>query len=100
MVGYYACGAFIFIGHRKKGLCADFLVHAAGPENLMIFFFFGLRLKILEGYILLNLLMEVFYTCPDVRYWSEVLCCTNLMHMSDLEVKVTDLEKNMVKFLV
>ena len=28
---------FFFIG--KKGLCADFLVHAAGPENLMIIFF-------------------------------------------------------------
>ena len=30
---------FFFIGHGKKGLCADFLVHAAGPENLMIIFF-------------------------------------------------------------
>ena len=28
-----------FIGHGKKGLCADFLGHAAGPENLMIIFF-------------------------------------------------------------
>ena len=27
------------LGHGKKGLCADFLVHAAGPENLMIIFF-------------------------------------------------------------
>ena len=30
---------FFFIGHGKKGLCTDFLVHAAGPENLMIIFF-------------------------------------------------------------
>ena len=30
---------FFFIGHGKKGLCADFLVHAVGPENLMIIFF-------------------------------------------------------------
>ena len=26
------------------------------------------------------------------RYWSEVLCCTITTHLSDLEVKVTDLE--------
>ena len=32
-------GCVFFIGHGKKGLCADFLVHAAGPENLMIIFF-------------------------------------------------------------
>ena len=33
-------GCVFFIGHGKKGLCADFLVHAAGAENLMIIFFF------------------------------------------------------------
>ena len=26
------------------------------------------------------------------RYWSEVLCCTVVTHLSDLEFKVTDLE--------
>ena len=36
---------FFFYWTRKKGLCADFLVHAAGPENLMIIYFFGLRQK-------------------------------------------------------
>ena len=35
---------------------------------------------------LLNLWMEVIHTCPDVRYWSEVLCCTISTHISDLEV--------------
>ena len=29
------------------------------------------------------------------RYWSEVLCCTIMTHLDDLEVKVTEL-----KFLV
>ena len=29
------------------------------------------------------------------RYWSEVLCCTIMTHLGDLEVKVTEL-----KFLV
>ena len=43
--------------------------------------------------------MEVVQTCPDVRYWSEALCCTKSTHMNDLEVKVIDLEKKyMLKF--
>ena len=37
--------------------------------------------------------MEVVHTCPDVRYWSEIFCCTILTHMSDLDVKVTDFGK-------
>ena len=57
--------------------------------------------------------MEEVHTCFDVRYWTEVLCCTiptqmsdlevkavKMTHMSDLEVKevkVTDLEKNYIK---
>ena len=56
----------------------------------------ALRVKMLY---LLNLWMEVIQTWP-VRYWSEVLCCTIPTHMSDLEVKVTDLEKILLKFLV
>ena len=42
--------------------------------------------------------MEVVHTCLDVRYWSEALCCTIPTHISDLEVKLTDLEKIMLKF--
>ena len=41
---------------------------------------------------LLNLWMDLVDTLPDVRYWSEVLCCTITPHVSDLEVKVTDFE--------
>ena len=26
------------------------------------------------------------------RYWSEVLCCTIMAHLGDLEFKVTDFE--------
>ena len=29
---------------------------------------------------------------PDVRYWSEVLCCTIITNISDLEIKVKDFE--------
>ena len=55
--------------------------------------------KVFKRLYLLNLWMEVVHTCPDVSYWFEVLCCTIPTHMSDLEVKVTDLEKNMLSFL-
>ena len=34
------------------------------------------------------------------RYWSDVLFCTIMTHLSDLEVKVTDLEKFSVRVLV
>ena len=36
--------------------------------------------------------MDLVVTFPDVRYWSEVLCCTIRTHIDDLEVKVTDFE--------
>ena len=36
--------------------------------------------------------MDLVGTLPDVRYWSEVLCCTIMTHIDDLEVKVTDFE--------
>ena len=36
--------------------------------------------------------MDLVDTLPDVRYWSEVSCCTTTTHISDLEVKVTDFE--------
>ena len=36
--------------------------------------------------------MDLVDTLHDVRYWSEVLCCTITPNISDLEVKVTDFE--------
>ena len=32
------------------------------------------------------------------RYWSEVLCCTIMAHLGDLEVKVGDLEVKVTDF--
>ena len=54
--------------------------------------------EIFKRLYLLYLWMEVVHTCPDVRYRSEVLCCTILIHMSDLPVNVTQTEI-MFKFL-
>ena len=42
------------------------------------------KAKGFERLYLLNLWMEVVHTCPDVRYWSEVLCCTIPSYMSGL----------------
>ena len=36
--------------------------------------------------------LDLVDTLPDERYWSEVLCCTIITHISDLEIKVTDFE--------
>ena len=49
-------------------------------------------MKQAESLYLLNPCMDLVNTLPDVRYWSEVLNCTIMTHISDLEVKVTDFE--------
>ena len=48
--------------------------------------------KVFKRLYVLNLWMEVGYTCPFVRYWSEVLCFTIPTHMNDLEVNIRDFE--------
>ena len=45
--------------------------------------------KDFKSLYLLNPLMDLVDTLPDVGYWSEVLCCTIMTHISDLEVNVT-----------
>ena len=46
--------------------------------------------KVFKSLYLLNLWMDLVDTLPDVRYWSEVLCCTIKTHIGDPEVKVAD----------
>ena len=48
--------------------------------------------KVFMSLYLLKLLMNQVVTLHVGRYWSEVLCCTIMTHLGDLEVKVTDLE--------
>ena len=48
--------------------------------------------KVFKSLYHLNLWMDLVDTLPDVRYWSEVLCCTITTHIGDLEVKATDFE--------
>ena len=40
--------------------------------------------KVFKSLYLLNLWMDLVDHLPDVRYWSEVLYCTILNHISDL----------------
>ena len=48
--------------------------------------------KVFKSLYLLNPMIDLLDTLPDVRYWSEVLCYTITTHISDLEVKGTDFE--------
>ena len=54
--------------------------------------------KVFKSLYLLNLWMDLVDIFPNVRCWSEVLCCTILTHFSDLEVKVMDFEILCLKF--
>ena len=49
-------------------------------------------IKVFISLYLLNMLMDQVDTLHGGRYWSEVLCCTIMTYLGDLEVKVTDLE--------
>ena len=48
--------------------------------------------KVFVSLYLLNVSTDQVDTLHIDRYWSEVLCCTITTHLSDCEVKVTDLE--------
>ena len=46
------------------------------------------------------MLLDQVDTLHAGRYWSEVLCCTIMTHLGDLEVKVMDFRKFALKFFV
>ena len=45
--------------------------------------------KVFMSLYLLKLWMDQVDTLHVGRYWSEVLCCTIMTHLGDLELKVT-----------
>ena len=69
-----------------------FVASDLGLHCLPVTLFSVSRLQWVKRLYLLNFWMEVVHPCTDVRYWSEILCCTIPTYMSDLEVKVMDLE--------
>ena len=48
--------------------------------------------KVFISLYLLNMLMDQVDTLHVDRHWSQVLCCTIMTHLDDLDVKVTDLK--------
>ena len=60
--------------------------------------------KVIKSLHLLNLSMDLVDTLPDVRYWSEVLCCTIMTittNIGDPQVNVRDFFRHFkLKFLV
>ena len=46
------------------------------------------------------MLLDQVDTLHDVRFWSEVLCCTSKTHLGDLKVNRSQTYKFCVKFLV
>ena len=59
-----------------------------GLRNFLLKFL----VKVFISLYLLKLLMDQVDTLHVGRYWSDVLFCTIMTCLSDLEVKVTDLE--------
>ena len=46
------------------------------------------------------MLMDQVDTLHGDRYWSEVLCCTIMTNLDDLEVKATGLKNFVIKFFI
>ena len=74
----------------------DLEVKVTDLENVLLMFL----VKVFVSLYLLKLLMDQVDTLHVGRYWSDVLFCTIMTHLGDLEVKVTDLENVLLMFLV
>ena len=75
------------IAVTQASALASALVSASALLKLLKFL-----VKVFMSLYLLRLLMDQVDTLHVGRYWFEVLCCTIMTHLADLEVKVTDLE--------
>ena len=79
--------------YLSKVLCCTILIplndlQGHGIRNFMLKFL----VKVIKSLYLLTHLIELVDTLPDVIYWSKVLCCIIPTPVSDLDVKVTDIE--------
>ena len=82
-------------------LCYTILIHISDLEvKVTDFEILCFSVKVFKSLYLLNLWMDLVDILPDVRYWSEVLCCFISTHISDLEIKVTDFEILCLSFLL
>ena len=76
-------------------LCCTIMTHLGDLEVKVTDlrnFVLNFLVKVFISLYLLKLLMDQLDTLHVGRYWSDVLCCTIMTHLGDLEVNVTDLE--------
>ena len=73
-------------------LCCTILTHLGDLEVKVTDFVLKFLVIVFISLYLLKLWMDQLDTLHVGRYWSDVLCCTIMTHLGDLEVKVTDLE--------
>ena len=86
----FNCHDFLARLYVSTGRAIAVITAPASMSALLKMFKF--LVKVFKSLYLLNLWMDLVDTLPDVRYWSDVLCCTIMIHISDLEVKVMDFE--------
>ena len=84
---YESTGRAIAVTPASASALASALASASALLKMLKFL-----VKVFMSLYLLKLLMDQVDTLHVGRYWSEVLCCTIMTHLGDLEVKVTDLE--------
>ena len=89
--------AKLFANSGDPDQMPHFVVSDLGLHCLPIALLGVSRLQKVKRLYLQNFWMEVVHPCPDVRYWSEILCCAIPTYMSDLEVRVMNLEKIMLQ---
>ena len=81
-----------FLAHLYESTGRAIAVTMASTSVSMLLKMLKFLVKCFKRLYLLNPWMDLIDTLPDARYWSEVLCCTIMTQISDLEVKVTDFE--------
>ena len=84
---YESTGRAIAVTPASASALASALASASALLKMLKFL-----VKVFMSLYLLKLGMDQVDTLHVGRYWSEVLCCTIMTHLGDLEVKVTDLE--------
>ena len=83
---------FPFLARLYESTGRAFAVTQASALSSALLKLLKFLVKVFMSLYLLKLLMDQVDTLHVGRYWSEVLCCTIMTHLGDLEVKVTDLE--------
>ena len=89
------------VSYWSEDLCCTIPTHLGDLKvKVMDFEIFKFLVKVFRCTSLLNMWMDLVDTLPVVRYWSDVSCCTVLIHINDLEIRVVDFKNFKFKYLV